>query len=333
MTLTIPYSFATAAGSIPLSQLDANFSATAAAVNGIADGTSALSSVNITGGAINNTSIGLTSSTSARFTSVGIGIAPSVYSLNVLGTSYVSGNAIFGGTSTQLGPVSAASGPNLYFVNTSGSSGSGASLVFLSNNSTGNQKTAAYINPGLYNSTSGSEQGLIDFSLFDGANNVQRMVTLSVDAGGASAGFVPNGNNYWHLGAEGYSFLKLYSNKIKLGGSVHGIIDGYNQSNVQIFNFGVSVGTGSGIDVGFYNIYSGGILGFGTNNIERMRIDSSGNFGFGTASVGGGSVVIAIANATTAPTSNPSGGGILYVQAGALKYRGSSGTVTTIAAA
>ena len=49
----------------------------------------------------------------------------------------------------------------------------------------------------------------------------------------------------------------------------------------------------------------------------------------------GGSVgaVVAMKNTTTAPTTNPTGGGILYVQAGALKYRGSSGTVTTIAPA
>ncbi|MDC2953395.1 hypothetical protein PO587_02875 [Streptomyces gilvifuscus] len=52
-----------------------------------------------------------------------------------------------------------------------------------------------------------------------------------------------------------------------------------------------------------------------------------------TTSVGGGVGVIAIANATTAPTTNPTGGGVLYVEAGALKYRGSSGTVTTIAPA
>jgi hypothetical protein len=38
-----------------------------------------------------------------------------------------------------------------------------------------------------------------------------------------------------------------------------------------------------------------------------------------------------LANATTAPASNPTGGGVLYVESGALKYRGSSGTVTTIA--
>ena len=56
------------------------------------------------------------------------------------------------------------------------------------------------------------------------------------------------------------------------------------------------------------------------------------NIGFSTTTqFGGGSRVIGIANATTAPTTNPINGGVLYVEAGALKYRGSSGTVTTIA--
>ena len=36
---------------------------------------------------------------------------------------------------------------------------------------------------------------------------------------------------------------------------------------------------------------------------------------------------------TSAPTTTPSNGGVLYVESGALKYRGSSGTVTTIASA
>lgn len=48
-------------------------------------------------------------------------------------------------------------------------------------------------------------------------------------------------------------------------------------------------------------------------------------------SYGGGSGVLFVGNATTVPTTNPTAGGILYVEAGALKYRGSSGTVTTIA--
>lgn len=46
---------------------------------------------------------------------------------------------------------------------------------------------------------------------------------------------------------------------------------------------------------------------------------------------GGGIGVILLTNANTTPSSNPTGGGLLYVSAGALVYRGSSGTVTTIA--
>lgn len=78
---------------------------------------------------------------------------------------------------------------------------------------------------------------------------------------------------------------------------------------------------------------TGGEVVLFTETLPRMRIDSNGNLGFGGASFGGGVVVAFIANATTVPTTNPTGGGILYVQAGALKYRGSSGTVTTIAPA
>lgn len=53
-----------------------------------------------------------------------------------------------------------------------------------------------------------------------------------------------------------------------------------------------------------------------------------------SSDLGGSSgAVISIKNVTTPPTTNPTGGGIMYVDAGALKYRGSSGTVTTIAPA
>lgn len=47
-------------------------------------------------------------------------------------------------------------------------------------------------------------------------------------------------------------------------------------------------------------------------------------------SYGGGTHVMFIANSTVTPATDPVGGGILYVENGALKYRGPSGTVTTI---
>lgn len=49
--------------------------------------------------------------------------------------------------------------------------------------------------------------------------------------------------------------------------------------------------------------------------------------------VGGGSGVVGVANAVTIPTTNPTGGGVMYAEGGALKWRGSNGTVTIIAPA
>jgi len=59
----------------------------------------------------------------------------------------------------------------------------------------------------------------------------------------------------------------------------------------------------------------------------------TGNVGVGVSTFGTSAAkVIGLANAT-APTTSPAGMGQLYVESGALKYRGSSGTVTTIAVA
>lgn len=72
------------------------------------------------------------------------------------------------------------------------------------------------------------------------------------------------------------------------------------------------------------------IAGAGTT---LLTVRKDGTWGINTTSYGSGVGVIAIANATTVPSTNPTGGGVLYVEGGALKYRGSSGTVTTIAPA
>lgn len=73
---------------------------------------------------------------------------------------------------------------------------------------------------------------------------------------------------------------------------------------------------------------------FGIYNASTANNYFAGGVGIGTTDqFGSGVRVVGIANATTAPTTNPTGGGVLYVEAGALKFRGSSGTVTTIALA
>lgn len=80
----------------------------------------------------------------------------------------------------------------------------------------------------------------------------------------------------------------------------------------------------------------------------RARVDRSGNivavgpiFGSGgvqlgatsTGFGGGAGGMLGLTNAGTVPTSNPAGGGVLYAEGGALKWRGSAGTVTTLAPA
>lgn len=98
-----------------------------------------------------------------------------------------------------------------------------------------------------------------------------------------------------------------------------------NSAYIQMLNSGgeALMGLGSSTDVLVplgLNFYHGGAypVTFYTNGFERMQIDASGN--------------LVLRNTSSAP-STPSSGGVLYVESGALKYIGSSGTVTTIAAA
>lgn len=77
---------------------------------------------------------------------------------------------------------------------------------------------------------------------------------------------------------------------------------------------------------------SSGVLEINNGTAGTLRDLALRNFALNSASfsAGGGVGIAFIANATTAPTTNPTGGGVLYAEAGALKYRGSSGTVTTL---
>jgi hypothetical protein len=132
--------------------------------------------------------------------------------------------------------------------------------------------------------------------------------------------------------------------------------------NTYIFAGSVEVGRAaataiSSASISFYSVSTVGVLyarlirntpadgnlnleNYGTGNItisangsERMRVTSAGNVGIGTSTFGtSAATVIGIANGT-APTTSPAGMGQLYVEGGELKYRGSSGTVTTIAIA
>lgn len=71
-------------------------------------------------------------------------------------------------------------------------------------------------------------------------------------------------------------------------------------------------------------LYGGGV-------ISLLCVSGGMQFGAsGSASFGSGTGVIGIENASVNPSTNPSGGGVLYADGGALKWRGSGGTVTTM---
>lgn len=100
-----------------------------------------------------------------------------------------------------------------------------------------------------------------------------------------------------------------------------------------------SSGANAGIDLvtkgnGPVNIYTGTTSGV-TGATNQASFDNDGNVALCldgvSSSFGSGAGVIFIANRTAAPSGSLTGGGILYVESGALKFKGSSGTVTTVA--
>lgn len=82
------------------------------------------------------------------------------------------------------------------------------------------------------------------------------------------------------------------------------------------------------IDAGGAN----GVIKFASASAEIARFDGT-NFLYGMTAAGSSAVGVMVIKNGTAPGSSPAGGGQLYVESGALKYRGSGGTVTTLGAA
>lgn len=110
-----------------------------------------------------------------------------------------------------------------------------------------------------------------------------------------------------------------------------------NSSNAHLNLYGGNGWSVTNYDGGSVRVCGGAKAGSGTDGVVQLGYSGStarGNLAlFGAGSFGGGVLVAFVANASTVPTSNPTGGGILYCEGGALKYRGSSGTITTLGAA
>lgn len=121
------------------------------------------------------------------------------------------------------------------------------------------------------------------------------------------------------------------------GGNV--VISGGTNTNSSGISNAISISntinnSGTGGHTGIYLLQTETALGSGRTCLLDLATGGGSQFAVLRANEAGiAGTCLFIANLTTAPTSNPSGGGYLYVESGALKYRGTSGTVTTIAPA
>jgi hypothetical protein len=138
-----------------------------------------------------------------------------------------------------------------------------------------------------------------------------------VDSTGLGIGVSSPSSNLHVKGASGTTAIRVEAvtdGLLGLIGSASGLITGSPANNLALR-----------AENGLY--LSGG------GNSPQLILNSSGNLGLGISTFGTSAAkVLGLANAT-APSTSPAGMGQLYVEAGALKFRGSSGTITTIAAA
>ena len=147
----------------------------------------------------------------------------------------------------------------------------------------------------------------LDFSL-------SGSTAMTLNSTGLGVGASPSSNLHVK-GASGTTIIRVEAvtdGLLGLIGSASGLITGSPANNLALR-----------AENGLY--LSGG------GNSPQLILNSSGNLGLGISTFGTSAAkVLGLANAT-APSTSPAGMGQLYVEAGALKYRGSSGTITTIA--
>lgn len=145
-----------------------------------------------------------------------------------------------------------------------------------------------------------------------------------------------NGSEAVRIQSSGQIALGTTSTSVGAGGSSPPKVVMANGTNGAVEWLNASSAIGARVqkwtDNNFYHdTYEGAHVWRGTGFVELFRSDQSGNLLIGMSTAATSSAkTLHLANGT-APTADPTGGGVLYVESGALKYRGSSGTVTTIA--
>lgn len=156
---------------------------------------------------------------------------------------------------------------------------------------------------------------------------------------------VGNTTGFWN---SAFGAQALFSNLTGGRNSAFGLQSLYGSKGSQ--NIGIGWSAGFNLTTGSFNVLIGSNLGTRISTLnnwmlfsdgsgtERFTVDPAGNFGIGKTDptekldlLGNIKLTgsVKVDNSTTPAT--PVGGGILFVQGGALKFIGSSGTITVIA--
>lgn len=300
LPISVTYTFATATSAIPLSQLDSNFSTVVNGINGIGNGTNALSNVSITGGAIDGATIGATTSSTGRFSTVTAttGNITTVNATNVTATGNVSvgANLTFTNTGNRItGDFSNATASNRVSFQSSTTNG-GTALNVLPNG------TSTTTNLLLYNAADPTNASIMQVrsSGDGGLHGIQSttsgsgtLLPLKFFIGGGEKMQIDTSGNVGIGTTSPAHPLQVTGTANAAFASAKGIVANYTGSSTGViipigFSWSASLSSAApqwGMGLITTNFGSGnGDLGFYTAATERMRIDTSGNVGLGTSS-------------------------------------------------
>lgn len=257
---------------------------------------------------------GISTSTTANSSSVCVG-----HNASLSGNSHVAIGAsvgITGSGSVAIG-ASASAALNAISIGQLATSGTGGSAnnIMIGNSATGPVGVSAVISIGNRNGagTTGVATGDILLGHQDNANNIH---SLRVVLGGGRQ----------HAAGVAVPAFAIRNREA-------------NGTNIGAGDLSIEAPLASGNATGGGIALRTGPAGASGTTVQtpttRLRVEPDGNITLAAiaGSYGSGVGVLFIGNAGTNPSANPVGGGILYVNAGALTYRGSGGTVTVIAPA
>ena len=144
-----------------------------------------------------------------------------------------------------------------------------------------------------------------------------------------NTGYIQTGDKFIATGTASGTVSNLFSlqchNSVNAGIKLQFQVDNASDDNIGHIRHQLVSGTSANTT---FSVLNGGAE---TDILQLEGVNR--NIGINGTSYGGGTRGIFIGNTTSAPSSNPTAGGILYTSSGALVYRGSAGTVTTIAVA